>query len=171
MNYITNVTRSKGDPQILSSGVSSLSSGNRLGRALGWFSLAIGLAELITPRWLAQTLGMRRQETLLRAYGTREIAAGIMALSPDRKLALWSRVAGDGLDLATLLAACRADNPKRGNVGLAIGLVLGVTALDLLAAASLSRQHARDGNVRSYHDRSGFPRGIRQIAGAATTAK
>jgi hypothetical protein len=46
---------------------------------------------------------------LVRAYGAREIGSGILSLSVDRQTGLWSRVAGDGLDVATLMSAFRAD--------------------------------------------------------------
>jgi hypothetical protein len=165
MNLTANLSRNEGDPQILASGASSLSVADQVGRALGWFSFALGFAEVIAPGRLTRVLGMGRQEALLRVYGAREIAAGIMALSSDRRTALWSRVAGDGLDLATLLAARRADNPKRGNVGVAIGLVLGVAALDVAAALALSRERRRNGESRSYNDRSGFPQAVARASG------
>lgn len=170
MNYIANVTRSEGDPKILSSGPSSLSPSDRLGRALGWFSLGLGLAQLIAPRRIARALGMQGREALVCSYGAREVAAGMMALSPDRTLGLWGRLAGDGLDLATLMAAYRPNNPKRDNVGLAIGLVVGVTVLDFLVAQSQRRRHARADVTRSYGDRSGFPRGIARASAVAGKA-
>lgn len=50
-----------------------------------------------------------------------------------------ARVAGDALDLATPVLALRADNPKRGNVWIAIGVVAGVTAPGVWDALRLSR--------------------------------
>ena len=44
------------------------------------------------------------------------------------------RVAGDGLDIATLTMGLRRSNPKRENVRLALWTVLGVTLLDIIAA-------------------------------------
>ncbi len=168
MNYISNITRSEGDPKVISSGPSSLSGSDRLARALGWFSLALGVIELLAPRRITRVLGMEGNEGLVRAYGAREIGAGFVSLSPEKELGLWSRVAGDGLDLATLASACRASNPKRGNVGLAIGIVLGVTLIDLAAGQMVTNRHGRPRDEwRRYSDRSGFPRGIASVRGAA----
>src|SRR3954463_14968532 len=76
--------------------------GNSLARFLGYFSIGLGLAEVLAPRAMARLTGVR-QEGLLQAYGLREIASGVGILSCSRPTEwLWSRVAGDALDLATL---------------------------------------------------------------------
>ena len=76
---------------------------------------------------------MEGREKLVRTFGAREICAGIVSLSTERQVGMWSRVAGDGMDLAALLGAYRRDNPKRSNVGLAIGIVIGIAMLDIAA--------------------------------------
>jgi uncharacterized membrane protein len=79
---------------------------------------------------------------LIRLYGLREIASGLMIFSQGKKPAqgVWSRVAGDAVDLATLGAA--AISPRTNKAGVLFGTVnvLGVTALDWLCAQELSRQ-------------------------------
>ncbi|HYZ64958.1 MAG TPA: hypothetical protein VE650_21095 [Acetobacteraceae bacterium] len=168
MTYISNMARSKGDPKVLRSGPSSLGPPDRLARALGWFSLALGLTELLAPRRLTHTLGMEGSEGLVRAYGAREIGSGVLSLSIEKDLGLWSRVAGDGLDLATLMAGLRPDNPKRDNVVIAIAMVVGITALDVLGAVGVKARHRRQGGSREqYRDRSGFPQGLEKSRGAA----
>ena len=86
---------------------------------------------------------MEGKEALVRAYGVRELGHGIVSLSPDKHLGLWSRVAGDGLDIATLMTAMRHDNPKRDNVGIALAAVLGVTMLDIVGAQGVTARHGR----------------------------
>jgi hypothetical protein len=168
VTYIANITRSEGDPKILSSGPSSLSSADRLGRALGWFSVALGFMELVAPQRITRALGMDGSEGLVRAYGARELGSGILSMSPEKQIGLWSRVSGDGLDIATLVTALRPNNPKRGNVGLALGLVLGVTLLDILAGQLVTARHSRKpGNWHQYSNRSGFPQGVERARGAA----
>jgi hypothetical protein len=169
MNYISNIARSEGDPKVLRSGPSSLGASDRLARALGWFSIGLGLAELIAPGRITRALGMEGHETLVRAYGAREIGHGIVSLSPDKHLGLWSRVAGDGLDIATLMRAMRPDNPNRDKVGMALAMVLGVTLLDIIGAQSVTARHSRNrGRRRSYRDRTGFPQGVQAARGAAS---
>jgi hypothetical protein len=168
MNYLSNITRTEGDPKVLQSGPSSLGAADRLSRALGWFSLVLGLTELLAPRRITGALGMEGNERLVRAYGAREIGSGILSLSVDKDVGLWSRVAGDGLDLATLLTALRPDNPKRGNVGLAVMMIVGIAAVDLLGAKAVTARHSRHGgSKRQYRDRSGFPQGVEKAHGAA----
>jgi hypothetical protein len=176
MSYVTDLTskiaRSEGDPKVVSAGPSSLGTSDWLGRALGWFSFGLGLAELLAPRQIARALGMEGKEALIRAYGVREIGAGILCLSIDTQSGLWSRVAGDGIDIATLLTGMRTGNPKRDNVMLALAVVLGVTALDVVAAQATTSRHRRNGaGPRSYSDRSGYPKGIESSRGAAKDLK
>ena len=129
-----------------------------LARALGWFSVALGLMELTAPRTLAHDLGMQGSENLLRAYGLREIATGIGVLAADDPTPwIWGRVGGDALDLATLGAAMRGANPRQGNLGVAIAAVVGVTVLDLFCAGWLSSGNAPSTTpVRDYSDRHGI---------------
>jgi hypothetical protein len=168
MTYLSNIARSEGDPKVLSTGPSSLATADRMAKALGLFSIGLGLTELLAARRLTRALGMEGHETLVRAYGAREIGSGIMALSTEKRTGLWSRVAGDGLDIATLMTAMRPDNPKRDNVGIALAMVVGVTLLDIAAAQAFSARHGRGrGRPRSYRDRTGFPQGVEAARGAA----
>jgi len=168
LSSLSSIARSQGDPQLVHSGPSSMGASDRLARGLGWFSIALGVTELVAAERLARTLGMRGQEALIRAYGVREIGAGVLCLSVDKNVGLWSRVAGDGLDIATLMMAMRDDNPKRDNVGLALAAVAGVTMLDLAAAQGASMRHRRGrGRPRDYRERSGFPRGVDASRGLA----
>ena len=64
----------------------------KVARGLGWFSIALGVAELMAPRAVARATGMRRSDTLMRAYGLREIGAGIGLLTArDPTPWLWAR--------------------------------------------------------------------------------
>lgn len=169
---LSHVTRSEGDPKVIHSGPSSRGVPDSLAKGLGWFSLALGLTELVAPGRITRALGMEGKEALVRVYGAREIASGILSLSVDKQLGLWSRVAGDGLDIATVLTALRPDNPKRDNVVVALALLLGITAIDLIDAQATTMRHSRGvGRRRSYRDRSGFPRGVAASRGAARDFK
>ena len=55
----------------------------QLANGLGWLSIALGLAQLVAPRQVAQLIGVdeHTSETVLRAVGLREIASGIGILS------------------------------------------------------------------------------------------
>lgn len=167
-NVASRIARYPSDPKVLKSGPRSSGATDSLANALGWFSIGLGLTELLAPNRVARALGMEGREGLIRAFGAREIASGVMALSPERRAGLWSRVAGDMMDLATLLPALHDHNPKRNNVAGAIAMVTGVTFLDIVAAQSTTMQHSeRRGERRLYRDRSGFPKGVAAARGAA----
>ena len=172
MTYLSNIARSEGDPKVLRSGPSSLGTSDQLAKALGWFSLGLGLTELLAPGHITRVLGMEGNEGVVRAFGAREIGHGLLTLSPDKQVGLWSRVAGDGLDIVSLMAGLRDDNPKRDNVVIALAMVLGVTLLDVIGAQSTTVRHSRNrGERRLYRERTGFPRGVQAATGAARDFK
>jgi hypothetical protein len=168
LTNITGVARSEGDPRVERKGPSSLTGPDRLARALGWFSVGLGLAELAAPGRLARTLGLEDKEELIRAYGARELASAIPTLSIDKPVGLAARIGGDALDLGTLATALHRDNPKRRNAAIATALVVGITLLDIVAFKGVKAAHRRepDGG-RDYSDRSGFPRGPEASRGLA----
>jgi Predicted integral membrane protein len=117
--------------------------GEKLARGLGWFSIGLGLAEFLAPRGIARIAGVRGNTGLIRLFGLREIASGIGIFAQDARgerpaLAIWSRVAGDALDLAALGAAFASPRSNKGRVAFATANVLAVTALDVLCAQQLS---------------------------------
>ena len=126
----------------------------KVARGLGWFSIGLGLAELLMPRAVARICGGEGKHTaLIRLYGLREIAAGLMIFSSRKPAAgVWSRVAGDAIDLATLAAAYVNPRTNKAGVLFATANVLGVTAVDIMCAQELSVQKGRmteDGAIRS----------------------
>ena len=171
MTYVSDRLRHEGDPRVIETGPSSLNAVDQLARMLGWFSIGLGLVEMVAPRRVTRALGLKGSETFVRACGAREIGSGLLTLSIDKELGLWSRTAGDGLDLVGLLPALSRDNPKRDNAALAIMAVAGISLLDFLTARSV-REERRESNGarRNYRDRSGFPKGVEAARGAARSA-
>lgn len=161
MFHFSNIVRTKGDPTIVEGGPSLKRPEDQLARALGWFSIGLGVVELFAPRRVTETLGMEGSETLVRAFGVREILAGVMSLSVEKNAGLWARVGGDGLDAAALLSGLTADNPKKGNIALALLMVGGIAMLDYRAAQDTKpRRPSRDAPRKLYPSRSGFPKGL-----------
>lgn len=112
--------------------------GSKLASFLGWFSIGLGAAELVATRPLCNMLDVNGRERLVRAFGAREVAAGVGILSQEnREPWVWGRVAGDALDLGTLLAAVPG-NRRRAALWTAIGSVGAVTALDVICGMRLS---------------------------------
>jgi hypothetical protein len=161
MRYETERTGRRGHPD---------STTDALARGLGVFSIALGLMEVAAPRALARWLGMEGSETLIRAYGAREIATGVGILaSNDPTPWIWGRVAGDALDIATLATGFEGDNPKKDNVAIALAAVAGVTALDVYCGQVLSSESTEPlPPLRDYSDRAGFPRPAQAMRGAAS---
>jgi hypothetical protein len=114
---------------------------NRAARGLGWFSIGLGLAEVLAPEWLGETIGVGPDHRAwLPILGLREIASGVGILNQVRPTPwVWSRVVGDAIDLAFLGSAATEPGAKPGRLALAAAAVLGVTALDALCGMELSR--------------------------------
>ena len=112
----------------------------RLARAVGWFSIGLGVPPVAAPRRVARLIGVadgNRTRATLRAVGLREIAAGLGILSRARPARwLWARVAGDAMDL-TLLGIAR--ETKRARMGATLAAVAGITLIDELLASRASR--------------------------------
>jgi uncharacterized membrane protein len=121
---------------------SEVSRNERLANGLGWFSIGLGLAEVLAPGAVAHLIGLDdedRRRAVLRVYGLREITAGIGILSQERPAGwLWGRVAGDAVDLASLGVSLSAKDADRTRVTAAIAAVVGVTVLDAVCAKGLS---------------------------------
>lgn len=112
----------------------------KVATGLGWFSVGLGLCELVAPEKLGHELGLDDKTGLIRAYGLREngAGAGIFASKPSRAFWLWSRVGGDALDLATLATGLTPKNTKRQNAAIAFAMVVGITLLDIWCATKLT---------------------------------
>jgi uncharacterized membrane protein len=111
-----------------------------LARTLGWFSIGLGLAEVMAPRALARLIGVSGEHRmLLRLFGLREMASGVGILTQHRPAPwMWGRVGGDALDLACLGAALTSDEARPGRIAAAMAAVAGVTALDVLCSQQIS---------------------------------
>ena len=161
-----------------------------LARGLGFVSLALGLAELAAPRRVARVAemgeldgagGLRRlagqtplpsSRALVRGHGLRELGtgAGLLA-SADPEPWVWGRVAGDVLDIATVVLAPRRPSlfGRRGGsrAGTLVAL-LAVTAVDLYCAEGLRRERLqRQARPHDWSGPSGYPKGIDASRGAA----
>jgi hypothetical protein len=129
-------------------------------RGLAWFSIGLGLAELLMPRTVARAVGLQGRENLLQAYGLREIATGIGLLTSRSKAPwLWARVGGDALDLATLGTQLGGHGPRAHKAMTAMVAVAGVAALDAACAQATGHEEQRQAQrvPRDYSDRRGLP--------------
>jgi ferritin-like metal-binding protein YciE len=115
---------------------------DRAPSALGWFSVALGAAEVLAPDVIAELAGIKSRPALLRLFGAREIASGIGLLASNEPSKwLWARVAGDLMDLVVLGSTpLRAERGARSKLAAATTSIVGVTAIDALAAIRHSRR-------------------------------
>ena len=122
-------TEQRGSPQKLANG-------------LGWFSIGLGLAEIATPKLVANLIGLTddsKTRKVLRFYGARELAAGFGILSQSNPSGwLWARVAGDVVDISSLCKAITADDNDRGKGIATAAALIGVTLADVYCAKQLS---------------------------------
>src|SRR6185369_7523301 len=122
----------------------------QLAKYLGWFSIGLGLTEVLAPRALARCIGIKARPALLGFIGVREIASGIGIVTERRPAAwVWSRVGGDMMDLALLTLALATNSRRRGRIAAATAAVAGVTALDLLCSEQLSDGVGQGGAIHT----------------------
>lgn len=129
---------------------------DRLARALGWFSIGLGVPQLLAPGQVNRLIGVDDNpgnRRIMRAVGLRELggAAGILD-RPRPAGFLFARVAGDAMDLLLLQAAFRSKGNDRRRVAGAVVAVAGVAVLDVIASAKTSRSSdpaTDDGAVRA----------------------
>ena len=170
--------------------------GESLADFLGVFSIGLGLAQVLAPETMSKICGIEDAEgnkPIMRALGAREISHGIAILSNQQpEKAMWSRVAGDALDLALLGKVMANPENHRGRTLFATANVLAVTALDVMAAKQLSRQPKTAANVGAetgiirtkrsitvnrpveevygfWHDFQNFPRFMRHLESVTMT--
>lgn len=146
-------------------------SADALACSLGVFSIALGAAELLAPRSLARGLGLPGGEWAVRACGAREVLTGVGILTRDDPQPwMWGRVAGDALDLGILAGALASRRRRRGTAAVALGAVAAVTALDVICARALAEADSGHYVAPDYSDRSGFPKPVAEMRGAATAS-
>lgn len=110
-----------------------------ISRGLGWFSLALGAAELLGSRRITRALGVERGEGVVKAFGAREMVAGAGLLqAPAHATRMWGRVAGDALDLGALALVARKSGKRRALAG-AVAFVAGAALIDTLVARGLGK--------------------------------
>ena len=116
----------------------------RISRGLGWFSVGVGIAQILAPRAMARITGVPAPASLVVLCGLRELACGVGLLTQEEP-APWirARIAGDALDLAAFGAAALVPGTHRTRLGLAAGAVAGVTALDVYCARELGLRGKR----------------------------
>ena len=127
-------------------------------KALAGASFGLGLAELVAPDKVAALAGVddtKLSRRVIRALGARECGHGAALLGGSDKL-VWTRVAGDALDVALLMAGVAARGPGRRRRGAMAALALGgIGAADLYAAVRATR------NGGGRHEGGGHHRTLR----------
>lgn len=122
--------------------------GVRLAQGMGWFSVGLGLTQLIAPRTLGKLIGLANPGPGMRLLGLRELATGVALLTGRR--AAWltgARLAGDVIDLGLLSRAMADDANDRYLLTAATAAVLGAAAIDTVATVHLAGEVERQETV------------------------
>ncbi|BCL17484.1 SRPBCC family protein [Micromonospora sagamiensis] len=122
-------------------------------RALGWLSLGLGAAALRAPADMSRLCGVddsASAPTVLRIVGLRELGHAAGLLIPRRTgWAMWTRVAGDLVDLAVCGSALRRRRgQRRRRVAATTWAVAAITAVDLATAVRTARGRRLPGGTR-----------------------
>lgn len=121
-----------------------------LANSLGWFSLGLGLAQIVAPKTIGRLIGKSEYSTALRLIGVREFINGIGILRQKGQSGwLWGRVVGDAIHAGLLGATWPGKDCKeaRQRSSVAIGAVGLAMAADV-TAAMLSRAQQRTFHVQ-----------------------
>ncbi len=139
-NDLHSETRARKANQTFSELIAGMDS-EQITQGLGWFSIGLGIVEMLAPRTLSRMIGVRYHPVFMRVFGAREATAGIGILTHPNQPAgwLWARVAGDVLDLASLGWAFNTDRRGTAKRIAAVAAVAGVTALDVMCAQGYTK--------------------------------
>lgn len=113
----------------------------RASKALGWFSVALGVTQIVKPELVATMSGFddRGGRAVIRFTGFRELITGLGILRRPREARwLWVRFAGDVIDLA-YLGYKLGTSQSRLRLSGSIASVLALTAIDGMVAQNLER--------------------------------
>jgi len=144
----------------------------RLADALGWGSSVLGAPMNLAPRRFLRAIGVeddRKTVAWTFGVGLREHVATLnIVANRQRRIGMWSRVAGDTMDLALLVAAYRHRQRDAARLQGAMGVVVTIFLADLFTAIALTRAdgaHERDGSRSTgtgvEHDTAGGPTRVR----------
>lgn len=107
---------------------------NKLARGIGWVSIGVGLALIVTPRWMTKGFGMGERPNLGRFLGVRDLVLGAGLLRSE-SLAPWlqARAISDVGDAALLTggAVSGAFPRSQAMVGLTVATTFSVLSFAL----------------------------------------
>jgi uncharacterized membrane protein len=119
---------------------------HKLATGLGWASLGLGIPQTLAPGRFARFIGVeddaKTRMIIVGPCGLREnaAAAGLLTLGDKGRAAfVWSRVAGDVLDIVMLVRALRGRSRRPARTAGALGAVLGITAVDVYTGVRFAR--------------------------------
>ena len=116
----------------------------KLADFLGWFSVGLGVSQIVMPRVVSKICGIDDSDgntVLMRALGMRELTSGVGILTQKHPTNwVWSRVAGDALDLSLLVLTALRNPDRRARTAFAAANVLAVAAPDVSESVRLSRR-------------------------------
>ncbi|MCO5967719.1 SRPBCC family protein [Actinoallomurus soli] len=123
---------------------------DRLARALGVASLGLGIAPLTASDVISRLCGVddsRSARTMVRLVGLREWVHAVLLLGSRTPGPLvWTRVAGDAMDLSALgLAASNRRGHRRARILAVTAGVVGITVVDVYAALRGTRRRKPEG--------------------------
>jgi uncharacterized membrane protein len=111
-------------------------------KGLGAASLGLGLAEIAAPARVAALAGVddtRRSRSIIRTLGARECGHAAALLLGSEKL-VWTRVAGDALDIAFLAAGVARRGPgRRARGAMSAAALTAIGGADVYAALRTTR--------------------------------
>ncbi len=142
-------------------------SAEHLAHRLGWFSIALGVLEIVAPHRLSRTLGFRGGESLIASYGLREVATGVAILA-SRNPRRSSGAGWQGMRLTWRRSWARSEQPPETarRSGVRVCRHDHDRRPDLRSNLDGGPERKRS-RIPDYSNRTGFPKMAAQLRGAA----
>lgn len=111
----------------------------QVARGLAWFSIGLGIAQILAPRVVSRLTGVPVPPVLVIACGLRQLACGIGILT-QREAAPWirARIVGDAVDLTALVCGSLVPGAHRKRIAINTAAVAGIAALDFYCGRELA---------------------------------
>ncbi|SEG78225.1 Polyketide cyclase / dehydrase and lipid transport [Thermomonospora echinospora] len=128
----------------------------RLADLLGWASLGLGATQLAAPRAVCRLAGLDDSalaQTIVPIVGLRELLHAALLLGVRNPIpGVWSRVAGDAMDLTVMgRALVSRDSGRRQRATAATAVLVAITAVDLYAATRTLRRREGGEHAMELH--------------------
>src|SRR5690349_13122050 len=114
----------------ITNGRKNSSAMRKIAAGLGWFSVGMGVAEIVAPGAVSKLIGVKRKSSDTRWRGVRKLAAGIgLMQAPQSGMGLLTRAGANVLELSRMRSRSRRRGSNSGRAAIGLAALAGVAAI------------------------------------------